>query len=256
MALNNFPPSTLHPQKRSHTFSKAAIVEVWVILPVAELGLGFSFVSLKLRTPLASNDLRSGSGTSLQLAEDLSTMESLEVSLWFTAHLPAVQTMGNLSFYYILPDLGFLGEFFLFQNVPGYLVWGKLLSFCCFVQPLETSPCCESLEGSPGRKSLSHARSPAFSTSLPCIPSLLSLCHPLPHMCCELKMAQEGFSILTLNIGGMCRLILWLRFLEVPNLHISLCYHCNLIKLWDAFSLFFLLLPGIIDESNRGIFCF
>lgn len=107
-----------------------------------------------------------GQDQELQLAEDLSTLESLEISLRFTARPPAVQTMGNLSLYYILPDLEVSGGvLFSFKDVPGYLVWGKLLSFCCFVQPLETSPCCEGLERSLGRKSLSLAWSPAFNTS-------------------------------------------------------------------------------------------
>lgn len=69
------------------------------------------FVLFRSRTPLASSDLRSGSGNFLRLPGDLSTRESLEISLWFTAHPPAFQTVENLSLCIIVWYFGVSGEF-------------------------------------------------------------------------------------------------------------------------------------------------
>lgn len=86
--------------------------------PATELDLGFMSVFLRFWTALASNDLRPGLGTSLQLPGALSPRKTLEMSLRLTAQPPGFQTMGNLSLHYSLPDLGG------FWNVPGFCFLG------------------------------------------------------------------------------------------------------------------------------------
>lgn len=158
--------------------------------PATELDLGFMSVFLRFWTALASNDLRPGLGTSLQLPGALSPRKTLEMSLRLTAQPPGFQTMGNLSLHYSLPDLGVSGMFLDFASwevvpllLPCSAVWDQF-----FLWRLGQKP----------QKRFSQPLAPRQ----PSAPSARALCHPLSHTPCGLGIRPRGFSLLTLNIGS------------------------------------------------------
>lgn len=167
--------------------------------PATELDLGFMSALLRFWTTLASNDLRPELGISLQLAGALSPRETLEMSLRLTAQLPGFQTMGNLSLHYSLPDLGVSGMFLDFASwevtlllLPCSAVWDQFFLWRFGQKP---------------QKRFSQPLVPRQ----PSAPSAHTLCHPLSHTRCGLGIPPRGFSLLTLNIGSMGRLVLGLR---------------------------------------------